>query len=83
MIRRKDFIKTIAYISGQNAFHIDVKCPSCKREKRLKVSAAGFEKYRSGRYNVQDCFPELDTSKRELLISGICPDCWNEMFSEV
>ena len=29
---------------------------------------------------VQDAFPYLSAEVREMLISGICPSCWNNMF---
>lgn len=30
----------------------------------------------------QEAFPYLSAEEREMLISGICPDCWNWMFKE-
>lgn len=31
---------------------------------------------------VQDAFPEWDADKRELLISGTHPACWEELFGD-
>lgn len=30
---------------------------------------------------IQNIVPELSPEYREMFISGMCPDCWNEMFS--
>ena len=30
--------------------------------------------------NIQDILPNLEPEYREIFISGICPECWNNMF---
>ena len=31
---------------------------------------------------MQECFPYLGAAEREFLMSGICGQCWNEMFGD-
>lgn len=55
-------------------------CPMCGDVKEFFLSEAGYEAWYNG-CTVQQAFPELDTNDRERLISGICPTCWDKMFS--
>lgn len=58
-----------------------VPCVRCKKiQKMLDVPISGLEDYVKNKKNVQDAFPEMEPDKRELLISGICPECWKEMW---
>ena len=61
---------------------LEFKCPLCGENSFIDVLAKDFEKYFSGEL-VQNCFPYLDASERELLISGICFDCQNKILKEV
>lgn len=54
-------------------------CPFCQQSSTLDVTAAQAEAYLSGSL-VQDVFPDLDLAQRELLVSGIHPDCWEQNF---
>lgn len=42
-----------------------------------------FQQYKQWKYGkdlVQNIFPEKKPEIREMLISGICPECWKKMF---
>lgn len=56
-------------------------CPMCGRTSYLKVPTEGYTAWKLHNVLVQDAFPQLSAEDRELLISGICPDCWDAMFS--
>jgi hypothetical protein len=45
------------------------------------VSETGIAKWRGGAL-IQDALPELDADQRELLVSGIHPECWAKMFGD-
>lgn len=53
-------------------------CPFCKKENVVTVGYDDYEKYENGA-KAQDCFPYLSADDRELLISGICPECWSDI----
>jgi hypothetical protein len=38
-------------------------------------------RWRSGAL-IQKVIPEVDEAMRELLISGICPTCWDEIYGD-
>ena len=59
---------------------IKVKCKHCESIYKLRVYPEDIDKYQSGEL-IQDAFPYLSSSERELIISGICPDCWDKMFA--
>ena len=60
---------------------IAVQCQRCGSIIELEVREEDFNRWNNGGL-AQDCFPYLDAGQRELLISGICDDCFNEMFAE-
>lgn len=60
---------------------IFVKCPSCNNLSEIIAPADGFARWQGGEF-IQDALPELSCDERETLISGICPDCWVEIFGE-
>lgn len=61
---------------------LEIRCPFCGETSFVDVLEQDFEKYQNGEL-VQNCFPYLDASERELLISGICFKCQKDIFKEV
>lgn len=60
---------------------ITTKCPVCGNEKSFDLDADKWNRYLSTEH-IQDLFPELNEEDRERLITGICPNCWNDIFSD-
>jgi hypothetical protein len=54
-------------------------CVVTGEEQKVTVSKLSLIKYRQGGY-VQDCFPYLDKSEREFLISGMSGKGWEMTF---
>lgn len=62
---------------------LQVKCCVCNKIHNLKVTEESAIEYLSpNRRHVQDIFPYLNAEERELLISRVCPTCWEDMFAE-
>ena len=59
---------------------IETRCPFCGKTATVEVPMNGFIAWQGGA-TVQSAFPNLDANAREQLISGICPTCWDKMFS--
>lgn len=57
-------------------------CPFCGKENEITVKVSDYLDWQSGEVLVQNAFPYLSADEREMLISGICPTCWEEMFGE-
>lgn len=56
-------------------------CPICSATNSVTVSAVAFKAWQSGVF-AQVAFPELEAEIREMLITGICPPCWEDMFGD-
>lgn len=59
----------------------NVICVHCGQVQIIMLSADGLAAYAQGAL-MQDAFPELSPSEREMLISGTCDDCWERFFPE-
>lgn len=58
---------------------IPFKCVKCNKEVDVYFTKDELDKWTSGEYNIQDCFPNLTPGEREMFLSGICDDCWNAL----
>lgn len=56
-------------------------CVNCQKNHMIEIPFSGFQKYKRGAC-VQDAFPDVDLNTREFLVSGICPNCIETLFSE-
>ena len=58
---------------------VAVPCRMCQETTDLKVNFQGFVNWKSGEL-IQEALPELSCDERELLISGTCGTCFDELF---
>lgn len=56
-------------------------CLSCNKDFELKVKETDLIRVRNGEY-IQDVMSYLSADERELLISGICGKCFDDMFAD-
>lgn len=56
-------------------------CPFCGRANEIEVNEMDYFDWDDG-MSAQDAFPYLSAEEREMLISGICPTCWNKTFND-
>jgi len=54
-------------------------CPFCHHSNEVEVNEEDYWDWQDGTLT-QDAFPYLPAEEREMLISGICPTCWDKMF---
>lgn len=54
-------------------------CISCRAKHIITVEGDDYMRWRAG-VHAQDAFPYLSADDREMLISSICPECFEEMF---
>ena len=57
-------------------------CPFCNKPHTVKINDSDFVKYKFGKVLIQDAFPYLDAYEREIIKTGTCPSCWNDMFQK-
>lgn len=55
-------------------------CPECGKKNYIEMSDEQYQKYTEGSDLIQRIFPEMSPAQREILITGICEDCWNKLF---
>lgn len=63
---------------------VQLKTPTCRHCGEwdiIKVRAADLERYRAGAL-IQEAFPEMPIERREQLISGTHPACWDAIFAD-
>ncbi len=66
---------------NKKEYVIITTCPFCGHTNEVAVNEADYWDWQDGAL-VQNAFPYLTADEREMLVSGICPDCWDKMFSE-
>ena len=54
-------------------------CICCGCVNEVEVNAMDYLRWRDGML-AQNAFPYLTAEEREMLISGICPTCWETTF---
>ena len=60
---------------------IVTRCPFCGHANVIEVNEADYWDWQDGEL-AQNAFPYLSANEREMLISGICPKCWEKTFGE-
>ena len=58
---------------------IEITCHNCKKHFSITMTDQQYKDYNEGCY-VQEIFPEKTADERELLISGMCGNCFDNMF---
>lgn len=63
-------------------FVINTTCPSCGKTTPIQIRrVADYHAWQDG-VHAQNALPYLSAAEREMLISGICPTCWENLFRE-
>lgn len=56
-------------------------CPYCNQDAIVTVARNDYDRWVSGEL-AQRAFPEMRPEEREMLISGMHPDCWEALYPE-
>ena len=59
---------------------ITTTCPFCGKENYVEVDFDDFMNWTENNVLIQDAFPYLSADERELIKTGICSKCWDDMF---
>ena len=57
------------------------QCIKCTKTETVLVKKADLIAWKKGEY-IQNAMPYLEVGERELLISGICGECFDNMFPD-
>lgn len=63
----------------ENAYKVVTACPSCGTITCFYVDEADYHAWECGAC-IQDAMPYLTAEQRELLMGGVCGDCWQKAF---
>ena len=55
-------------------------CPLCGKKQTLSVDKVAYKAWLDGKMHIQDAFPDMNVDDREVLKTGICIPCWDNMF---
>lgn len=58
------------------------RCSICSEINTLEVDRDMYIQWQERRILIQDAFPNLSKVGREILMTGTCGGCWENMFSE-
>lgn len=59
----------------------EVVCKVCSTKHVVIAPTAGYLRWAKGQAKIQEALPGLSEDDRELLVSGICGQCFDKMFS--
>lgn len=63
-------------------FAVEVRCVACGGVEYIYVEPMDYVRWTSGQH-AQDAFPYLTDDEREALITSMCLDCIDEMYSDM
>ena len=61
---------------------ISKNCIQCNALVEFDVKAEDYDLLKEGGELIQDALWYIPADKREMLLSGVCGDCWNKLFME-
>lgn len=59
---------------------VEYQCPFCREIKNATYPTDGYTKWYMKGFLIQEAMPEVSATDREILISGICPECQKTIF---
>tara|TARA_B100000519_G_scaffold50424_1_gene40728 strand:- start:891 stop:1100 length:210 start_codon:yes stop_codon:yes gene_type:complete len=60
----------------------EIKCNTCDEAKSVEINPNDLRRWKEGEL-IQEAMPYLDASQRELLVSGLCGECFDRIFAGV
>lgn len=54
-------------------------CICCQSQHVIKAPQEGYNEWSKGLKKIQHAMPTVSADDREMLISGLCPDCFEEV----
>jgi len=61
---------------------VNCRCPLCGNISTVTCDDDAYQEYVNTPTPIQDIFPDMDPSTREMLISGMCLPCQEAFFDE-
>lgn len=78
MAKHYKYAGTCEIDNGLTSVVLEATCSMCKKTKRIIVDPTGYHKWLNGTL-IQNALPDVPSQDRELLISGICGSCFDNL----
>lgn len=69
----------MAIVQGGRALITTPRCPHCGMSGEIEAAADEYLAWVTGTL-IQRAFPTMSADEREMLMTGIHPKCWDEIF---
>ena len=79
MTNLRDFANEFS--ATERDLELVIICPICHETAVVKVNFEDYLAWNEGKL-IQEAFPYLSANDRERVKTGICPSCWEKMFSD-
>ena len=66
----------------EDTLEVYVHCAMCQTRFTLHMTEKEIDGFKHSDRNIQDILPRLSRDERELLLSRICPTCFDEIFKD-
>jgi hypothetical protein len=76
----KPFSNSVKLVKDK--YIVEVWCPECDCSEKFEMTRKQYKEWYYRTKPIQDIFPNIKYDKREMLISGICPSCWDKLFGK-
>ncbi|MGH2612469.1 MAG: hypothetical protein ACRDFB_05410 [Rhabdochlamydiaceae bacterium] len=57
-------------------------CVKCKNPVEIDITPEQIKDWLNSGKIIQDCFPNLPASEREILLSGLCGECFEALWKD-
>ena len=80
MIKR-DYYNKLRSLDSNIRIKVETICPQCRKIHIVEVKSKDYYEYKLGKH-IQEAFSYLSTDEREMLLTGLCKECWDKLFEE-
>ena len=73
----------IEYCASTGGLIVKRECTCCGQIQTVDIPPKwvnGFEKWVNNEELIQNALSEMDAGDREVLVSGVCRNCWGDLF---
>jgi hypothetical protein len=74
-------LRVVTIHGDRDMIDVDATCINCKKVVDFELPLAAWNAWLHGEL-IQRCFPDMDPDRREILISGVCGVCFDDIFKE-
>lgn len=60
---------------------LTIRCSRCKQDIETSITEEMFEQWKRGNALIQDMMSSVPVDERELLLSGMCGQCFDMIFA--